>query len=139
MLFADLPPDFGSPNRWRSATIANYFRARASSIRQGAKKRGLSFSLTHEDLIALWESQDGRCAITGVPMTWKVGQGRLPTAVSVDRVDGERGYEPGNIRLVCNAVNIMRGQFSDCKLRDWAKLISESLNESCPPALPITG
>ena len=52
----------------------------------------------------LFDCQRGRCALSGLKMTWHELH-RGATQISIDRVDGERGYEIGNVRLVCVFVN----------------------------------
>jgi len=34
-------------------------------------------------------------------------------SISIDRVDQSRGYEAGNVRLICNAINSFRGSMDD--------------------------
>ena len=81
-------------------------------------------------LMKLWEKQRGRCALTGLPMTWQIatredianGYG-LGRNVSVDRIDNARGYVKGNIRLICSQLNYMRGSLSDNDFILWCELV----------------
>lgn len=80
--------------------------------------------VTKELLIHLWNKQDGRCAITGVPMTTLRGFGHsVLTNLSIDRIDSNIGYVVSNVRLVCKAVNVMKYVLSDSELIQWAALI----------------
>lgn len=79
--------------------------------------------VTPEMLVEMWNRQDGRCAVTGVPMTYLMAQGEVYTNVSIDRIDSEFGYIPDNIRLVCKAVNLMKHRMTDKELFQWAALI----------------
>ena len=79
--------------------------------------------LTVEAVLEIWERQDGKCALTGVPMTHINGQGRVMTNASIDRIDTERGYEVGNIRLVCTAINYMRNAMDDDELIKWCRAV----------------
>ena len=56
----------------------------------------------------LWDTQHGKCAISGIDMTYIANCGRIPTNVSVDRIDSSKGYIKGNVQLVCMAVNQMK-------------------------------
>lgn len=69
-------------------------------------------------LYDLWIRQRGRCALSGIVMTWGSGR-RMPmaTSISIDRIDRNRGYEKSNVRLLCNAINNFRGAMSDAELR----------------------
>lgn len=91
-----------------------------------------SKTLCIDDLVNLWNAQNGKCAISGQPMTHILGSGKHLTNVSIDRIDPSRGYEKDNIRLVCRLCNIMRHTLSDEELFDWCKIIlnhnKETLN-----------
>lgn len=41
-------------------------------------------------------------------MTYAFNSGRVPTNVSVDRIDSNKSYTKNNIQLVCMAVNQMK-------------------------------
>lgn len=57
-------------------------------------------------VVALAEANEWRCAVTGVKMTLEVVKGRKPYAPSIDRIDCDFDYVPGNIRIVCTAANL---------------------------------
>ena len=60
-------------------------------------------------------------------MTW--GKGKLmPTSISLDRLDGSRGYELDNIRLVCYQVNTFRGRWSDEQMLAMARAIVANMD-----------
>jgi hypothetical protein len=85
-------------------------------------------ALSVEFLQELLQKQEGVCAISGVILTCIVAPGAGPnnTNASIDRiVPGSEGglYEPGNVRLVCNIVNKMRGSMTDEELVYWCQQI----------------
>lgn len=65
-----------------------------------------------EYLMYLWNKQEGKCALTGLQMTYKFYEGRVNTNVSVDRIDSSKGYTRDNIQLVCMAANQMKNDLS---------------------------
>jgi hypothetical protein len=74
-----------------------------SSARQRAKKRGTVVELTAHNVVELL--RPGVCSVTGIP--WQA-EGFLrhdPWAPSLDRIDSERGYVHGNVRVVVWAYN----------------------------------
>lgn len=81
----------------------------------GAKSRAmdksLPFTITKEDLMILWKSQNGKCAISGLDMTYELGEGRLYTNVSIDQIIPSKGYTADNIQLVCMAANQLKSDF----------------------------
>lgn len=106
--------------RWTEDPVAALLRS--------ARSRSLACDLTREWFERVWKEQAGRCALTGEPMRRE----RSPRAaslgtdgrkVSIDRLDGRKGYVQGNCRLVCVVANLMRHQLSDSDLLAWCQLV----------------
>lgn len=76
--------------------------------RERARKANIYFDLTLDFLISLWNKQKGLCAISGIPMTYTLYEGRIPTNVSIDKIDPNGGYTMDNVQLVCSLVNVMK-------------------------------
>jgi hypothetical protein len=87
--------------------------------------RQYEFGIDRKYLEALYEKQNGLCAITKVKMSYEKESSQ--SNLSIDRIDCNIGYVPGNIRLVCSAVNIMRNRLSDSELLFWAKAVVEGM------------
>lgn len=77
----------------------------------GAETRGLEFSITPEYVQELWEKEDRRCALSGLPIDWK-GIRNEQTA-SLDRIDSSKGYVEGNVQIVHKHVNMMKQAYSN--------------------------
>lgn len=103
-------------HRPKIENLRNYL-ARLRSYYNRKDTLGLDF------LVALYEKQLGKCAITNVEMTSIYGEGRCPTNISIDRIDNSKGYEPTNVQLVCHKVNMMKGESTMKEFIDWCKLI----------------
>lgn len=86
---------------------------RYHGILERAAKKNLECSITLDYLRELWCKQNGLCAISNIPMTYIFNNGRIPTNISVDRIDSSRGYTRDNIQLVCMAVNQMKSDLDD--------------------------
>lgn len=69
-----------------------------------AKRRGLTFTITHEDIRRVWP-QDGRCPILG--MLLELGGSKI-NSPSLDRIDNMCGYEPGNIAVISYRANELK-------------------------------
>jgi len=98
-------------------------------------KLKMSETLDEAFVLALFEAQNGRCAITNLPMTWGAeglhsnsGE-RRGTNISIDRIDSNVGYELNNIRLVCDRVNKIKSSMDDIDLYFWTSIISEKMKE----------
>lgn len=110
-------------NKYR-ATIAGFFRLLCKTIKHRAKERGLEMALTAEFLISLYEKQNRRCALTGLPIEIQTGSGGIcSTNPSVDRIDPARGYLPENIQLVQTRVNWMKSDLTMEELTELCQLI----------------
>lgn len=80
--------------------------------RDRAKYKDRLFNISKEDLIDLWNKQEGKCAISKIPMTFNMDSGRNPYNVSVDQIDPAKGYTKDNIQLVCMCVNQLKSDFN---------------------------
>jgi hypothetical protein len=72
-----------------------------------ARRRG-ECSIDVNYLCNIWESQKGLCAITEWQMTMRLADGVVSTNASIDRIDSNYGYIPGNVHLVCRCVNVAK-------------------------------
>lgn len=113
-------------NKKRSSSPESYIRHTYSQLKYSRKTKNpeLEWEITPEDLIELWYQQGGQCALTGVFMTWgKDGSGRKELNVSIDRIDPNEHYIPGNMQLVCGRVNYMKHTLPEEELYWWCKNI----------------
>jgi len=75
------------------------------SCKNSSEKRGHEFSITRQDLIDMWERQEGICVYTGLKMEL---QPNTLLSVSVERINSDIGYTSENTVLCCNVVNRMK-------------------------------
>jgi len=83
-----------------------------SKMKRRAANRNLEFNLTIEYAWDIYESQNRLCALSGVPIVFGGGKAMPPSTASLDRIDGSRGYEIGNVQWVHKVVNIMRNVYT---------------------------
>ena len=112
--------------------IYSPFRLHLRCARRRAQEGSVPCSITLEDLRSLWDSQQGKCPLTGWalvnPQTTGVREPRNPDRASLDRVDGSKGYVPGNIRFVCMMANFAKNTFSDEQLVDFCRAVARNHN-----------
>lgn len=99
------------------------FTDRVAGSRKRAIKNKLEHNIKVQDLKELWNSQNGKCALTGVSMTIIPDTGRVTTNMSLDRIDPNKGYTKDNIQLVCGIVNIMKYTLTIAELKTWCSKI----------------
>jgi hypothetical protein len=99
------------------------------------------FSLTAKHLWELFLSQDGRCALTGLPLNLQTMDERskgVDQNASLDRIDSAKGYVPGNVRWVHKTANYMKQEYSDEEFFRFCEMIvdkrrGEGRRTSAPP------
>jgi hypothetical protein len=61
----------------------------------------------------LWGAQNGRCAISGLPLIRRTfGTKKAPNVASLDRINSEIGYIKGNVQFVAYSLNLAKQDFS---------------------------
>lgn len=67
-----------------------------------------------EYIMALWREQNGRCVLTDLPMILDAPiSGSSALVVSVDRIDSDGHYAPGNLQLTCQFANLWKSDTTD--------------------------
>ena len=60
----------------------------------------------------VFEKQDGKCAISGLPLEKFLRSiPNTPLTVSIDRIDSSRGYMMDNVQLVCHCINLAKNKY----------------------------
>jgi len=121
------------------------------SLMRALVRRPTNNPITAEQLIQMWHDQDGKCAVSGLAMTW--GQGWYsPTSISIDRINSDKGYTKDNVRLICYSINTFKGKWTDVEIFEIAKAIVANMTKkaeqkiepkadlppSAPDILPFT-
>jgi len=96
-----------------------------SILYSASHRRPTENIVTLDELMELFEAQGGMCAVSGLKMNWatRSGNGKQPISMSLDRIDGSRGYERDNLRLVCWQVNLMKNCWSEEQMLTMARAI----------------
>lgn len=76
--------------------------------------------ITPDYLEKLWEEQNGKCAITGLPINLQYWNTRkTPFSASLDRKDSSKGYLKGNVQFVAYSVNMAKNNFTDEQIKEF--------------------
>jgi len=91
------------------------------NAKRRAKKKGLEFNLSFLDMPKIPEY----CPILGIQIKANYKAGPTDSSPSVDRIDNNKGYIVGNIRVISNRANRLR---QDGTLEEWKLLIKDAKN-----------
>jgi len=108
---------------FRSANFNNFVSSLLGKIKYRATKTNRDFSLSVDDILKMWISQNGRCAITGDEITIDVGRGHVLTNLSIDRRDSDNGYTKDNIQLCTVAANRSKQTMTMVEFVDFCKRV----------------
>ena len=100
-------PDYYKAKRQqrREKELEKYILAR---IKSRAKRNGLPFNLTVEDIVI-----PDVCPVLGIPIQKQHGHsGYFDDSPSVDRIIPELGYTKGNVRVISNRANLLKNNAS---------------------------
>lgn len=98
------------------------------SILALARKRA-EVTIDQDYLLELYDRQQGLCALSGIKLTLATGK-MSPTSLSVDRIDNSKGYIPGNVRLVCVAINAFKSTMSDEEMLKMARALIANMESA---------
>lgn len=85
------------------------------SSKQRAKKKGIEFTITKEDIVI-----PELCPILGILLKTKTGFGRQSEGISLDRIDPTKGYIPGNVWVISDLANRMKSNATKEQLLSFA-------------------
>ena len=93
-------------------------------LRAKNRKDGKEFEIDVEYLFQVGEQQEWKCVYTGEPLEFVRGGSKTgkrwwnPKSCSIDRIDSNLGYVPGNVQLVWCVVNQMKADMDQISFHD---------------------
>lgn len=110
-------------------------KASLQAAKGNARDHGRQFSIDLDFIAAMYDQQQGRCAVSGIAFETGGYDGcRLrPFELSIDRIDSSRGYTKDNVRLVCKIANYAMGQWGEAALERLADAIVQKRDGSKLP------
>ena len=103
---------------------------RANGQREERNVKNKDFGFASRDdlaayIAALFEAQEGLCAITGLPLQFRGGEDHQ-LCCSLDRIDSDRHYAPGNLQIVCKFINMWKSNQDDAEFRRLIEIVRQS-------------
>lgn len=113
------------------------------AIRCGARKRQIEFNITIEQCWEMFQEQESKCALTGLPLQIVNRRKQRNTGVqhtaSLDRIDSMVAYNIENVWWVHKDVNMMKKEYSLERFREICRLVTEKEAEEKLKKEPPTG
>lgn len=97
--------------------------------KDNAERNGIQFRLRFVSFRNMLRAK--RCQYSGITLTNSRGKGK-PLRFSdrtIDRIDSNKGYERGNVCVVCHGVNHLKAQFENPDSAWTIELVSKSIRE----------
>lgn len=115
------PQSAKAQKTYKYKDVDTFLRILASKIKNRSKVKQYDCEVTYELLTKLFALQNGKCALSGLPMTFD-----SPLDVpSVDRIDSTLGYTQNNVQLVCWKVNKMKSNLTQDEFIALCRLIAQ--------------
>lgn len=112
-----------SPN-WKGGDFLSH--TRVLLIQASALYRDIEYDVSIEYLERLFKEQDGKCAYSGVSLSFEDSLRERPDATaSLDRTDPSRGYVVGNVKWVHKDINRMKMSLSEDRFLELCCLVAD--------------
>ena len=101
-----------------------FFNTRLKAAKN--RKKPQSIKINGHDCYEVFLNQNGKCALTGIPLTFLKSGDRqkiTPTNASIDRIDSSKGYIKSNIQIVSTYVNLLKSDFTVQELLNLCKMV----------------
>lgn len=105
------------------SNLRGWVNTNLTTRRQQCRKAKILFTLTTDDVLAIYEHQDGKCALTGRELKWGIDSNRGPDTLSIDRIDAVGPYVRSNVRLVTHWANVARQRFTDDEFVEMCRTV----------------
>jgi hypothetical protein len=93
------------------------------------KKRKHYYDITLEDLLDLWNQQEGICPYSGVKLVHPNEGGNNLNTASLDRIDSKVGYIKGNLQFISIICNQAKNNLTHEEMLTFLKTISDFHNK----------
>ena len=101
----------GNPRSLKLNEFEKYFYKKCIDLKRGAKNRNLDFNINYQDLIDIYNSQNGLCYYSHIKLN-PIFKKRDYDSLSFDRLDSSKGYLKDNIVLCLLCLNYFKSNFN---------------------------
>lgn len=98
------------------------------------RNRNKDCNIDIEYLKYIFEQQNGKCAVTGVPLVLESKVTNPNYSASVDRIDSSKGYVKDNIRFISLTTNYAKNSYDPKFMIEYIDII-RNIDEDALPHL----
>ena len=102
--------------------LVSAIRNRITQAKQNNKRTNRAFDIDVDYMYQLWIQQNGKCALTGYPMTL---DGHTNLRLSIDKISAKLGYIKGNVQWTIFTANRAKGDMSHKDFVKMCKMVIE--------------
>ena len=84
-----------------------------SAIKKGRRPCNMELDEFMNEWQKQYEKTGTICPKLGIQMTFIGGESKVRTNISIDRINGKKDYEAGNVQFVSHIYNIMKQHYTD--------------------------
>ena len=103
------------------------FRRYMRRVNTRNSESGKDCDIDVSDIKNQWYLQEGKCALTGVPLVLEEGISNPNYSASLDRIDSAIGYMKSNIQFISVTANHAKNKYSDEILQEFFNIIKSVL------------
>lgn len=100
-------------------------QTRWNSMRSNAGVRNLEFNITIQYAWELYERQERKCALSGVPIQFASNRSAKNGTASLDRIDSSEGYVEGNVQWLHINANRMKWDLNQEDFISFCHLVAD--------------
>jgi len=93
-------------------------------LRRKARKRNIGVEINRIDAWQQFEKQKGKCALSGIDLTFSNCTRDYSGTASIDRIDSRKSYTKDNIQWVHKNINIMKWDMSDDTFIEFCRAVA---------------
>ena len=107
---------------WWSARVVK----RAHGYNSKASQKVYELGITMSQAWSLFEKQNQKCALSGLPIQFPKGRDQYGGTASLDRIDSKKGYILGNVQWVHKDINSMKNAFDQTYFIELCKAVANN-------------
>jgi hypothetical protein len=102
------------------AAVTTTISANGQTVERAVKRKDLGFpsaAALQDYITERMGGQEYCCELTGLPLELDEVNGDSAMFASLDRIDSDGHYEPGNLQVVCRFAKFWKGSSDDTEFR----------------------